>query len=97
MSKEFFEAKLVYKASVDGEYGEDFYKKVDGLGSIVSLGKLTNGTTIAAFNSIPLVSEYGKIFIEDQTTMLLNLTDSRKFPITGDIDYAGFWTDPSGP
>ena len=97
MSKEFFEAKLVYKASVDGEYSEDFYRKVDGLGPIVILGKLTNGNTIAAYNSIPFISEIGHLFIEDKTAMLLNLTDNRCFQITGDLDYAGFWSDPFGP
>ena len=51
-------AKLVYKASRDGQKAEDFHKKADGVSPTVTFAKLKSKVTVAAYTSKPWKSEY---------------------------------------
>ncbi len=42
-------AKLVYKASRDGQLGRDFHKKADGVSPTVTFAKLESKVTVAAY------------------------------------------------
>ena len=52
-------AKLVFKASIDGQYGEDFHKKADGVSPTVTFAKLESKVTVAAYTRKPWKSGWG--------------------------------------
>jgi hypothetical protein len=55
-------AKLVFKASRDGQKAEDFHKKADGVSPTVTFAKLESKVTVAAYTSKPWISgdEWGE-------------------------------------
>ena len=73
LSKKKFKAEKKYQASKDGQQGEDFHNRLDGVQPTVTLCKLSNDVTVAAFVNAKWDS---KCRLErDSECMLLNLTN----------------------
>ena len=68
-----FETEQIFKATRDGQHGEDFHRLVDGKGATVSFAKLTNNITVAGYTSVPWKTEGGSV--KDTTAIILNLTN----------------------
>ncbi len=76
LSKKKFKAEKKYQASKDGQEGEDFHKRLDGVQPTVTLFKLSNDVTVAAFANQEWRRGKGWWdWVRDSESMLLNLTN----------------------
>ncbi len=65
----------MYQASKDGEQGEDFHKRLDGVQPTVTLCKLSNDVTVAAFADREWSHGGRGGYQMDSECMLLNLNN----------------------
>ena len=73
LSQKKFKAEKKYQASKDGQQSKDFHDRLDGVQPTVTLCKLSNDVTVAAFANQKW--ETGGGLKRDSECMLLNLTN----------------------
>ena len=74
LSNKKFKAEKKYQASKDGQDATDFHDRLDGVQPTVTLCKLSNDVTVAAFANQKWNSEDWD-WVRDSECMLLNLTN----------------------
>ena len=71
--------ELLYKASIDGDYAENFHKNCDGYNPTVTIIKSKNNNILGGYISVPFLSFYEPFL--DETAFLFSLTNNKKFNI----------------
>ena len=71
--------ELLYKASIDGDYAENFHKNCDGYNPTVTIIKSKNNNIFGGYISVPFLSIYEPFL--DETAFLFSLTKNQKYRI----------------